>query len=188
MADAGLSALVDPAAVERGALAAYLQSVGTAEPVELAREEGVAADVVTQMQEQLDLIAKHAFNFVGSLARDAPPVAADGASAAALPGAGAAAPAYTPAELASQVVRASARFDRLASSLPAGGGAAAVHASGATDADLARLAAENDAIGRELAAGLELAEARLAGIRRAFIAVAPLAMPPRHRDDHREGR
>ena len=85
-------------------------------------------------------------------------------------------------------MRASARFDRLASSLPVGGGAAAVHASGATDADLARLAAENDAIGRELAAGLELAEARLAGIRRAFIAVAPLAMPPRHRDDHREGR
>lgn len=157
--------LADPASMPPGAYAQLLDGLNLHAPLDMARDEQMAVDVVTQLQEQLELIGKHAYNFVGSLTRDAPPVAADGTP---VETAGAV-PAYTPADLAAQVVGASQRFDALASSLPPGGGASAVRASDASDAGIAALMAENESLGRELQRELSEAEGVLASVRARFV-------------------
>ncbi|CAL1375401.1 unnamed protein product [Linum trigynum] len=116
-------------------------------------------DIISQLQEQVDTIASHAFNTIGTLQRDAPPVRLS-SNYPEPPPPPPANPAEDMAEQSKQMsvalVKAAKRFDALVTALPL--------SEGGEEAQLRRIAelqAENDAVGQELQKQLEAAEKAL---------------------------
>ncbi|OAY56209.1 mediator of RNA polymerase II transcription subunit 21 [Manihot esculenta] len=119
-------------------------------------------DIISQLQEQVDLIASLAFNTIGTLQRDAPPVRLSPNYPE---------PPANPTEdfveqpklMSAALVKAAKQFDALVAALPL--------AEGGEEAQLKRIAelqAENDAIGQELQRQLEAAEKELKQVQELF--------------------
>lgn len=122
-------------------------------------------DIISQLQEQVNLIAHLAFNTIGTLQRDAPPnrlsqnypeppphSTEDGANFS-----------EQPKLMSSTLVKAAKQFDTLVAALP-------ISETG-EEAQLKRIAelqAENDAIGQELQKQLEAAEKELNQVQELF--------------------
>ncbi|EEF43167.1 mediator of RNA polymerase II transcription subunit 21 [Ricinus communis] len=120
-------------------------------------------DIISQLQEQVDTIASLAFNTIGTLQRDAPPVRLSPNYPEP--------PASNPAEdiadqpklMSAALVKAAKQFDALVAALPL--------AEGGEEAQLKRIAelqAENDAVGQELQRQLEAAEKELKQVQELF--------------------
>ncbi|KAL1290888.1 hypothetical protein HN51_059435 [Arachis hypogaea] len=115
-------------------------------------------DIISQLQEQVNLIAHLAFNTIGTLQRDAPPnrlsphypeppphPTEDGSNFS-----------EQPKLMSAGLVKAAKQFDALVAALPI--------SEGGEEAQIKRIAdlqAENDAIGQELQKQLEAAEKEL---------------------------
>ncbi|KDP27991.1 hypothetical protein JCGZ_19071 [Jatropha curcas] len=119
-------------------------------------------DIISQLQEQVDLIASLAFNTIGTLQRDAPPVRLSPNYPE---------PTANPTEdfaeqpklMSADLVKAAKQFDALLAALPL--------AEGGEEAQLKRIAelqAENDAVGQELQQQLESAEKELKQVQELF--------------------
>ncbi|KAE9595427.1 putative mediator complex, subunit Med21 [Lupinus albus] len=122
-------------------------------------------DIISQLQEQVNLMAQLTFNTIGTLQRDAPPnrlspnypeppphPTEDGASFA-----------EQAKQMSTALVKAAKQFDALVEALPI--------SEGDEDAQVERIAklqAENDAIGQELQKQLEAAEKELNQVRELF--------------------
>ncbi|OAY40157.1 mediator of RNA polymerase II transcription subunit 21 isoform X1 [Manihot esculenta] len=119
-------------------------------------------DIISQLQEQVDLIASLAFNTIGTLQRDAPPVRLS--------------PEYPeppanpsddfaeqPKLMSSALVKAAKQFDALVAALPLAEGGEEVQLK-----RIAELQAENDAVGREFQRQLEAAEKELKQVQELF--------------------
>ncbi|KAI5670823.1 hypothetical protein M9H77_11187 [Catharanthus roseus] len=115
-------------------------------------------DIISQLQEQVNTIAALAFNTIGTLQRDAPPVRLSPNYPEPPPTATNAAEdaanlAEQPQLMSAALVKAAKQFDSLVAALPL--------TEGGEEAQLKRIAelqAENDAIGQELQKQLEAAE------------------------------
>ncbi|CAI9783908.1 unnamed protein product [Fraxinus pennsylvanica] len=124
-------------------------------------------DIISQLQEHLNTIASLAFNTLGTLQRDAPPVrlspnypeppitkaVEDDATDL----------AEQPKLMSAELVKAAKQFDALVAALPL--------SEGGEEAQLKRIAelqAENDAIGQELQKQLEAAEKELKQVQELF--------------------
>ncbi|CAN1184281.1 Mediator of RNA polymerase II transcription subunit 21 [Linum perenne] len=115
-------------------------------------------DIISQLQEQIDTVASLAFNSIGTLQRDAPPVRLSSNYPEPPP-----APvnptediAEQPKQMSAALVKAAKQFDALVAALPL--------SEGGEEAQLKRIAelqAENDAVGQELQKQLEAAEKEL---------------------------
>ncbi|CAN0907565.1 Mediator of RNA polymerase II transcription subunit 21 [Linum grandiflorum] len=115
-------------------------------------------DIISQLQEQVDTVASLAFNSIGTLQRDAPPVRLSSNYPEPPP-----APvnpaediAEQPKQMGTALVKAAKQFDALVAALPL--------SDGGEEAQLKRIAelqAENDAVGQELQKQLEAAEKEL---------------------------
>ncbi|CAN1184280.1 Mediator of RNA polymerase II transcription subunit 21 [Linum perenne] len=111
-------------------------------------------DIISQLQEQIDTVASLAFNSIGTLQRDAPPVRLSSNYPEPPP-----APvnptediAEQPKQMSAALVKAAKQFDALVAALPL--------SEGGEEAQLKRIAelqAENDAVGQELQKQLEAA-------------------------------
>ncbi|XP_054823538.1 mediator of RNA polymerase II transcription subunit 21-like [Prosopis cineraria] len=115
-------------------------------------------DIISQLQEQVNLIAHLAFNTVGTLQRDAPPnrLSPNYPEPPAHPTEDAANFAEQPKLMSAALVKAAKQFDALVAALPI--------SEGGEEAQLKRIAelqAENDVIGQELQKQLEAAEKEL---------------------------
>ncbi|KAJ7970899.1 mediator of RNA polymerase II transcription subunit 21-like [Quillaja saponaria] len=124
-------------------------------------------DIISQLQEQLNLIASLAFNTIGTLQRDAPPVRLSPnypePPASANPTEETANFAEQPKLMSAALVKAAKQFDALVSALPI--------SEGGEEAQLKRIAelqAENDVIGQELQKQLEAAENELKHVQELF--------------------
>ncbi|KAI4357687.1 hypothetical protein L6164_001621 [Bauhinia variegata] len=115
-------------------------------------------DIISQLQEQVNLIANLAFNTIGTLQRDAPPnrLSPNYPEPPAHPTEDAANFAEQPKQMSAALVKAAKQFDALVAALPI--------SEGGEEAQLKRIAelqAENDAVGLELQRQLEAAEKEL---------------------------
>ncbi|KAI5656804.1 hypothetical protein M9H77_25597 [Catharanthus roseus] len=125
-------------------------------------------DIISQLQEQVNTIAALAFNTIGTLQRDAPPVRLSPNYPEPPPTAASAAEdaaniAEQPQLMSAALVKAAKQFDSLVAALPL--------AEGGEEAQLKRIAelqAENDAIGQELQKQLEAAEKELKQVQELF--------------------
>ncbi|KAI9088643.1 hypothetical protein K1719_029757 [Acacia pycnantha] len=115
-------------------------------------------DIISQLQEQVNLIAHLAYNTIGTLQRDAPPnrLSPNYPEPPAHPTEDAANFAEQPKIMSAALVKAAKQFDALVAALPI--------SEGGEEAQLKRiteLQAENDIIGQELQKQLEAAEKEL---------------------------
>lgn len=123
-------------------------------------------DIISQLQEQLNLIANLAFNTFGTLQRDAPPVRLSPnypEPPPANPTQDASNFAEEPKNASAALVKAAKQFDALVNALPL--------SEGGEEAQLKRIAelqAENDAIGQELQRQLEAADKELKQVQELF--------------------
>lgn len=124
-------------------------------------------DIISQLQEQVNTIAAIAFNTIGTLQRDAPPVRLSPSYPEPANGPTAAEDATSVAEqpklMSAALVKAAKQFDSLVAALPL--------AEGGEEAQLksiAELQAENDAIGQELQKQLDAAEKELKQVQELF--------------------
>ncbi|CAJ1977419.1 unnamed protein product [Sphenostylis stenocarpa] len=122
-------------------------------------------DIISQLQEQVNLIAHLAFNTIGTLQRDAPPnrLSPNYPEPPAHPTEEGANFSEQPKLMSSTLVKAAKQFDALVAALP-------ISESG-EEAQLKRiteLQAENDAIGQELQKQLEAAEKELNQVQELF--------------------
>ncbi|WCJ20815.1 mediator 21 [Euphorbia peplus] len=119
-------------------------------------------DIISQLQEQVDIIASLGFNTIGTLQRDAPPVRLSPNYPE---------PPANPADdftdqpklMSVALVKAAKQFDALVAALPL--------TEGGEEAQLKRIAelqAENDAVGQELQKQLEAAEKELKQVQELF--------------------
>lgn len=125
-------------------------------------------DIISQLQEQLNVISELAFNTFGTLQRDAPPVklSPDYPDPPANPATSAEDAANFPEQaklMSSALVKAAKQFDTLVAALPL--------SEGGEEAQLKRIAElqdENDAVGQELQKQLEEAEKELKLVQELF--------------------
>ncbi|XP_057445629.1 mediator of RNA polymerase II transcription subunit 21-like [Lotus japonicus] len=122
-------------------------------------------DIISQLQEQVNLIANLAFNTIGTLQRDAPPnrISPNYPEPPAQPTEDGATFSEQPKLMSTGLVKAAKQFDALVAALPI--------AEGGEEAQLKRIAelqAENDAIGQELQKQLEAAEKELHQVQELF--------------------
>ncbi|CAI0476390.1 unnamed protein product [Linum tenue] len=115
-------------------------------------------DIISQLQEQVDTLASLAFNTIGTLQRDAPPVrlSSNYPEPPPPPANPAEDIAEQPKQMSAALVKAAKQFDALVTALPL--------SEGGEEAQLKRIAelqAENDAVGQELQKQLEAAEKEL---------------------------
>ncbi|XP_028779561.1 mediator of RNA polymerase II transcription subunit 21 [Neltuma alba] len=115
-------------------------------------------DIISQLQEQVNLLAHLAFNTIGTLQRDAPPnrLSPNYPEPPAHPTEDAANFAEQPKLMSAALVKAAKQFDALVAALPI--------SEGGEEEQLKRIAelqAENDVIGQELQKQLEAAEKEL---------------------------
>ncbi|XP_065878496.1 mediator of RNA polymerase II transcription subunit 21 [Euphorbia lathyris] len=119
-------------------------------------------DIISQLQEQVDIIASLGFNTIGTLQRDAPPVRLS-QNYPEPPANTAEDFAEQPKLMSAALVKAAKQFDALVAALPL--------AEGGEEAQLKRIAelqAENDAVGQELQRQLEAAEKELKQVQELF--------------------
>mmetsp|Transcript_10932 Transcript_10932/g.30914 ORF Transcript_10932/g.30914 Transcript_10932/m.30914 type:complete len:133 (-) Transcript_10932:111-509(-) len=122
-------------------------------------------DIVTQIQDQLNLLCSTMFNLTGTLQRDAPPLSLDGEPAAPSPVPGFNTKEATEA-MAAQISEASKLVDTLVRSLPD---------TETSEEQLRRIAAlqeENELVGQELDSELEKADRQLAELQDMFALLA----------------
>ncbi|XP_042489911.1 mediator of RNA polymerase II transcription subunit 21-like isoform X2 [Macadamia integrifolia] len=122
-------------------------------------------DIISQLQEQVNIIASLAFNTFGTLQRDAPPVrlSPNYPEPPSNPSEDTLNIAEQPKLMSAALVKAAKQFDTLVNVLPV--------SEGDEEAQLKRIAeleAENEAVGQELQRQLEAAEQELKQVRELF--------------------
>lgn len=122
-------------------------------------------DIISQLQEQVNIIAAHTFNTFGALQRDAPPdrLSSNYPEPPAVPTEDATSLAEQPKLMSTDLVKAAKQFDTLVAALPL--------SEGGEEAQLKRIAelqAENDIIGQELQKQLEAADKELKQVQDLF--------------------
>ncbi|XP_068657463.1 mediator of RNA polymerase II transcription subunit 21-like isoform X2 [Aristolochia californica] len=124
-------------------------------------------DIISQLQEQVNIVASLTFNTFGTLQRDAPPVRLSPnypePPATANPSDDAINVAEQPKAISAALVQAAKQFDALVAALPI--------SEGGEEAQLKRIAeleAENEVVGQELQQQLEAAEQELKQVQELF--------------------
>ncbi|KAJ7974500.1 mediator of RNA polymerase II transcription subunit 21-like [Quillaja saponaria] len=124
-------------------------------------------DIISQLQEQVNSIAALAFNTIGTMQRDAPPVRLSANYPEPPPSANpteeTAIFSEQPKLMSAALVKAAKQFDALVAALPI--------SEGGEEAQLKKIAdlqAENDAVGQDLQKQLEAAEKELKLVQELF--------------------